>query len=123
MPEEWEGHPLRKDYGAGRVPVQFKELRPAMSEPVVRSAERIRDPPVPRPPRAPRSCSDARPLTTNELGREVGAVLRLDGLTLDPHLKYDIDRRDDETMIVDIFAGDPSTHGVLHLMLELDADY
>jgi NADH-quinone oxidoreductase subunit C len=25
MPETWEGHPLRKDYGVGKVPVEFVE--------------------------------------------------------------------------------------------------
>ncbi|GBE22192.1 MAG TPA: NADH-quinone oxidoreductase subunit C [Actinobacteria bacterium] len=24
LPDEWEGHPLRKDYGVGSVPIQFK---------------------------------------------------------------------------------------------------
>jgi NADH-quinone oxidoreductase subunit C len=27
LPEDWECHPLRKDYSVGRVPVQFKEVR------------------------------------------------------------------------------------------------
>jgi NADH-quinone oxidoreductase subunit C len=29
MPDDWEGHPLRKDFGVGGVPVQFKDAHKA----------------------------------------------------------------------------------------------
>jgi NADH-quinone oxidoreductase subunit D len=57
----------------------------------------------------------------DELRREVGAVLRLDGRTLDPS-NIDIERRDDETMIINMGPSHPSTHGVLRIMLELDGE-
>ncbi|HEV2427065.1 MAG TPA: hypothetical protein VGS61_02460, partial [Acidimicrobiales bacterium] len=57
-----------------------------------------------------------------QLGREVGSVLRLDGRVFDP-TSVDYERRDDETMIINMGPSHPSTHGVLRLMLELDGEY
>jgi NADH-quinone oxidoreductase subunit D len=59
---------------------------------------------------------------SDQLGREVGAVLRLDGVTLDPR-QVDYERHDDETMIINMGPAHPSTHGVLRLMLELDGEF
>ena len=57
-----------------------------------------------------------------ELRQEVGAVLRLpEGGYVDP-ADIDIERRDDETMIINMGPQHPSTHGVLRLMLELDGE-
>ncbi len=57
-----------------------------------------------------------------ELSKEAGAVLRLpEGGILDPS-QIDLERPDDETMIINMGPQHPSTHGVLRLMLELDGE-
>jgi NADH-quinone oxidoreductase subunit D len=61
-------------------------------------------------------------VNAEELGREVGAVLRLQGLKLDPN-SIDIENPDDERMIINMGPSHPSTHGVLRLMLELDGEF
>ena len=58
----------------------------------------------------------------SEIGREVGSVLRLDGHSFDPN-SVDYERRDDDTMIINMGPSHPSTHGVLRLMLELDGEF
>src|SRR5271165_5679427 len=64
-----------------------------------------------------------RPSTSSrELAREVGSVLRLpEGGVLNSG-DIDIERPDDETMIINMGPQHPSTHGVLWLMLELDGE-
>ncbi len=57
-----------------------------------------------------------------ELRREAGAVLRLpEGVAVDA-TDIDVERSDDETMIINMGPQHPSTHGVLRLMLELDGE-
>ncbi len=64
-----------------------------------------------------------RDTSAAELGRERGAVLRLpEGLVLDPQ-SIDVERSEDETMIINMGPQHPSTHGVLRLMLELDGEF
>ena len=57
----------------------------------------------------------------DELRRELGAVLKVDGRALDPN-NIDVERDDDETMIINLGPSHPSTHGVLRIMLELDGE-
>ena len=64
------------------------------------------------------SRTETRP---DELGREVGAVLRLPAGG-EPDSDIDVERPDDETMIINMGPQHPSTHGVLRLMMELDGE-
>jgi NADH-quinone oxidoreductase subunit D len=57
-----------------------------------------------------------------ELGREVGSVLRLPESHGIDVSDIDIERPDDETMIINMGPQHPSTHGVLRLMMELDGE-
>ena len=70
----------------------------------------------------PQELSFRRDTDSDELGRELGAVLRLDGRPLDPN-SIDFESRDDELMIINMGPSHPSTHGVLRLMLELDGEF
>lgn len=70
----------------------------------------------------PQELTFRRDTDSDELGRELGAVLRLDGRPLDPN-SIDFESRDDELMIINMGPSHPSTHGVLRLMLELDGEF
>ncbi len=91
---------------------------PMVDEPAVRPAERW----------APAETSEGaqelalRPTTTPEaLWREMGVLRLPEGAVVSPS-DIDIERRDDETMIINMGPQHPSTHGVLRLMLELDGE-
>jgi NADH-quinone oxidoreductase subunit D len=92
-----------------------------MSEPTIRTAERV-ELLVGETSEGAQELQPRKQTGSDELGREVGAVLRLNGLNLDPN-SIDYERRDDETMIINMGPSHPSTHGVLRLMLELDGEF
>jgi NADH-quinone oxidoreductase subunit D len=92
-----------------------------MTDPTVRTAERV-DLLTTETSEGAQELKRRADTGTDELGRELGAVLRVQGLNVDPN-SIDYDRRDDETMIINMGPSHPSTHGVLRLMLELDGEF
>ncbi len=57
-----------------------------------------------------------------ELGREVGSVLRLPESHAPGSDDVDIEHTGDDTMVINMGPQHPSTHGVLRLMMELDGE-
>ena len=115
MPDDWEGHPQRKDYPLGGIPVEYKGAQippPGRAEGVrmTHATQRHRHQPRPRPAtrtpparaRPPRAPSTPSPVAT---GTSV-----LGGAT------------DDQRMVVNMGPQHPSTHGVLRLVLELEGE-
>ncbi len=92
-----------------------------MSEPTVRAAERL-EPLVVETSEGAQGLQRRETTPASELSREVGSVLRVDGHAFDPN-SVDYERRDDETMIINMGPSHPSTHGVLRIMLELDGEF
>ena len=92
-----------------------------MSEPTVRAAERL-EPLVVETSEGVQGLQRREATPASELSREVGSVLRVDGHAFDPN-SVDYERRDDETMIINMGPSHPSTHGVLRIMLELDGEF
>ena len=58
----------------------------------------------------------------DELGRELGSVLRLPESHPVAAGQVDLERTGDDTMIINMGPQHPSTHGVLRLMMELDGE-
>ena len=117
MPEDWQGHPLRKDYAQGRIPVQFKGsgfMTPRETETVVSAAAGTNE--------GNQELRSRSELTAKEVMREVGAVLRMSEADAALLAEVEADPGEDQTMIINMGPQHPSTHGVLRLMLELKGE-
>ena len=109
MPDDWDGHPQRKDYPLGGIPVEYKGARDPAAGPAegvlmtTRSDDHRRHGARPRrsasPPRAGSTPSPAATGTRSSTTAE-----------------------HDERIVINMGPQHPSTHGVLRLVLELEGE-
>jgi NADH-quinone oxidoreductase subunit D len=103
LPEQYQGHPLRKDFPLGYEPVEFTHT--------VREVEATK--PKDTPP----------PRTQEEIFAPGGKATEIPiggGLTATPLENPDDPTR--ETMLINMGPHHPSTHGVLRVALEVDGE-
>ena len=108
MPDDWDGHPLRKDDAAGaRAGHVQGRPEPAMTT-TIRDTRRRRRRGAPRAPDRRGRAGAAAASRTREVVLTGGGMWPEDEL--------------DDTMIINMGPQHPSTHGVLRLMMELDGE-
>ena len=107
MPDDWDGHPQRKDYPLGGIPVEYK------------GAE------IPPPDERRAYSSDPyRPATTTHARRKSASPPRARVYTVTGGDWDTLARRaeHDDRIVVNMGPQHPSTHGVLRLVLELEGE-
>ena len=113
MPDDWPGHPQRKDYPLGGIPVEYKgaEIPPPDERRSLPDDEHGRQHPARAPSRATDD-GDGRGPRLHRHRRRTGTAVRGG------------DRRPigDERIVVNMGPQHPSTHGVLRLILELEGE-
>ena len=111
MPDDWPGHPQRKDYPLGGIPVEYKGAT------------------IP-PPDQRRSYTDdhdhrssrhRRPVRGRGADAAEGHVYTVTGQDWDSIVSEQAERGD-ERIVVNMGPQHPSTHGVLRLILEMEGE-
>ena len=105
MPDDWDGHPQRKDYPLGGIPVEYK----GATDPAAGPAEGL--------------LSDGDPATTAYApprgSTTEGRVYTVTGGDWDTSPRP---TEHDDRIVINMGPQHPSTHGVLRLVLELEGE-